>query len=116
MDNLGFSSNVLGVSLNTFNVSTGEITESTIILNTSITPDSTFDPRATTTHEFGHAWGLAHVPTGGINTAFAFPLGLDPISPSATPTMFPFNIPTNASLARTLELDDMSSIFVLYGD
>lgn len=116
LDNLGFPSNVLGVSLNSFNVATGEIVESTIILNTSISSSSTFDPRATSTHEIGHSLGLAHVPTGGINTAFVFPLGLDPVSPSGTPTMFPFNIPTNASLARTLEPDDIAGIFVLYGE
>ena len=110
----GFSPNVLGVSLNTFIVSTGEIVESTVILNTSIPPSTSFDPLSTTVHELGHAWGLAHVPTGGINTSSVFPSGLDPISPSAVPTMFPTSIPTNDSLGRTLELDDIASITTLY--
>ncbi|MGH7885942.1 MAG: hypothetical protein ACRENO_09640 [Thermodesulfobacteriota bacterium] len=113
---LGFAPGVVGVSLNTFVVSTGEILESTVILNTGAPQGQSFDPLSTTVHELGHSWGLAHVPIGGINTAFAFPSGLDPISPSGIPTMFPFNIPTNDTLGRSLEFDDMSSLFFLYGD
>lgn len=114
LEELGFSSNVLGVSLNTFVVSTGEIIESTVILNTSISPGPSFDPLSTTVHELGHAWGLAHIPIGAINNSFSFPAGLDPIDVSAVPTMFPTSIPTNDAFGRTLEPDDLASIFYLY--
>ena len=107
---------VLGITLNTFVVSTGELVETVIVLNTSRSPSSTFDPLGTTVHELGHSWGLAHTPIGGISTVFSFPIGLDPIAPSGTPTMYPFNIPTNASLSATLEYDDEASINVLYKD
>jgi hypothetical protein len=61
----------------------------------------------------GHGWGLAHIPIGGINSANFAP-GLEPIDPEAIPTMFPFNIPTNDALGRTLEIDDEIGISVRY--
>ena len=110
---LGFSSNTLGLSLITSNTATGEITDTVLVLNGSVTSGPNADLLSTTVHELGHVWGLAHIPIGGINTANTTP-GLDPIDPSAIPTMFPFSIPVNDAFGRTLERDDIAGISVLY--
>jgi len=40
--------------------------------------------------------------------------GLEPVDPIGIPTMYPFNIPTNDALGRTLEIDDEIGISVRY--
>jgi len=101
-----------GFCLNDVDATTGEILKSIIVLNGSpLAPQG--DLLATTIHELGHCWGLAHIPIGGINTVFITP-GLEPIEPSKIPTMFPFDIPVNDTLGRTLEDDDKAGITVLY--
>ena len=103
-------SGILGIGCTSILISTGEIIEAALIINGTIPSSPSADLLATTVHEFGHVWGLAHTPIGGINTAFSFPVGLDAISPSFIPTMFPFAIPTNDFLGRTLEFDDEAVI------
>ena len=103
----------LGISSVTSNVATGEIQNVLLVLNGSVQSGSGSDLLSTTIHEMGHGWGLAHIPIGGINTAGSTP-GLEPIDPVGIPTMFPFNIPTDDRLGRTLELDDEVGISVRY--
>jgi hypothetical protein len=111
---LGFSpSSTLGVSSVTSNVANGEIQNVLLVLNGSLQSSSSSDLLSTSIHEMGHGWGLAHIPIGGINSD-NFTHGLEPIDPEAIPTMFPFNIPTNDALGRTLELDDEVGISVRY--
>lgn len=95
------------------NTNTGEITDALLILNGTIPSSPSGDLLATTIHELGHCWGLAHTPIGGISTAGGT-AGLDPIEPSKIPTMFPSNIPVNDIFGRTLEDDDKAGISVLY--
>jgi len=103
----------LGVSLITSNAQNGEIQNVLLVLNGSLQGRSASDLLSTIIHEMGHGWGLAHIPIGGINSASGTP-GLEPIDPVAIPTMFPFNIPTNDALGRTLEIDDEIGISVRY--
>jgi len=113
LSSLGLSANTLGIGITLSNTATGEITDALIILNGSIPSSKTTDLLSTTVHEFGHVWGLAHTAIGGINTANNTP-GLDPIDPSAIPTMFPFNNPIDDTFGRTLEDDDIAGISLLY--
>jgi hypothetical protein len=103
----------LGVASITSNAANGEIQHVLLVLNGSLESSLASDLLSTTVHEMGHGWGLAHIPIGGINSANITP-GLEPIDPVAIPTMFPFNIPTNDALGRTLELDDRIGISVRY--
>ncbi len=104
-----------GVGLNT-NDNTGAITDIIIIINGSNLVSFSGDLVATTVHEMGHGWGLAHTAIGGINTLTFNSIGLDPISPTAIPTMAPFNNPVNDAFGRTLETDDIGSALLLYRD
>ena len=104
---------VLGIGLTTTNAA-GTITDILIIINGSIPSSPIADLLATVIHEMGHVWGLAHTPIGGINTV-DIPGGLDPIEPVGIPTMYPFNLPADDALGRTLETDDLASAFLLYG-
>lgn len=103
----------LGIGITTTNAS-GAITDITIIINGTKSNPPVVDLLSTLIHEMGHGWGLAHTPIGGINTVSST-TGLDPISPSGIPTMYPFNIPTDDALGRTLEQDDLGSALLLYG-
>jgi hypothetical protein len=103
----------LGVASVTSNATNGEIQNVLLVLNGSLESSLASDLLSTTVHEMGHGWGLAHIPIGGINSANITP-GLEPIDPVAIPTMFPFNIPTDDALGRTLELDDRIGISVRY--
>jgi len=103
---------VLGIGLVVTNAA-GTITDITIIINGSIPSSPIADLLATTVHEMGHTWGLAHTPIGGINTV-ELPGGLDPIDPVGIPTMYPFNLPADDALGRTLETDDLASALLLY--
>ena len=114
LSDLGLSSSVLGIGLFSNDPITGEITDITVIINGSIPSGPAADLLATTVHEMGHTWGLAHTPIGGISTLNPS-LGLDPIDPSAIPTMYPFANPVNDAFGRTLEQDDISVMQVLYG-
>ena len=105
---------VLGLGLTTFNTATGQITDITIFINGSIPSSASADLLATVIHEMGHTWGLAHVPIGGINTTNSVS-GFDEISPSGIPTMYPFAIPSDDRLGRSLESDDLGSVLLLYG-
>ncbi len=113
LDLLGIDG-ILGVGITQTNTSTGEIVDAVLIINGSIPSSKTADLLSTTVHEFGHVWGLAHTPIGGITTPSSFPAGLEPISPSAIPTMYPFNNPENDEYGRTLELDDIIPMKILY--
>ena len=104
---------ILGIGLAVTDA-TGTITDITIIINGSIPSSPNADLLATTIHEMGHVWGLAHTPIGGINSA-EIPGGLDPIDPVGIPTMYPFNLPVDDSLGRSLETDDFASALLLYG-
>ena len=106
-------SNTLGISSVTSNVTTGEIKNVLLVLNGRVQSSLGSDLLSTTVHEMGHGWGLAHIPIGGINTASPT-RGLEPIDPKGIPTMFPFNIPTDDRLGRTLEIDDEIGISVRY--
>ncbi|NIP29552.1 MAG: hypothetical protein GTO02_04250 [Candidatus Dadabacteria bacterium] len=110
----GAGSGILGIGCTTALISTGEILEATLIINGTIPSTTSADQLATTVHEFGHIWGLAHTPIGGINTDSSFPVGLDPIDPSDIPTMFPFAIPVTDVFGRTLEIDDEAIIKLQY--
>ncbi len=103
---------VLGIGL-TITDATGEITDILIIINGSIPSSPLADLLATTVHEMGHTWGLAHTPIGAINTV-EIPGGLDPIVPEGIPTMYPFNIPVDDAFGSTLATDDISSALLLY--
>ena len=103
----------LGISSVTSNVATGEIQNVLLVLNGSVQSSLGSDLLSTTIHEMGHGWGLAHIPIGGIN-AVSNTRGLEPIDPVGIPTMFPFNIPTDDRLGRTLELDDEVGLSVRY--
>jgi len=110
----GFPPNsTLGICFPLTNTNTGEITDALLILNGTIPSSPSADLLATAIHEFGHCWGLAHIPIGGITTA-GDTAGLDPIEPSKIPTMFPFSIPINDIFGRTLEEDDKAGISTLY--
>ena len=104
---------VLGVAIVALET-TGAVLDITIIVNSSLSNPPLVDIESTLTHELGHGWGLAHSAIGGISTVNSTP-GLDPISPNGIPTMYPFNIPVNDALGRTLETDDMAAVLVLYG-
>ncbi len=103
----------LGISSVTANVATGEILNVLLVLNGSVQSSLGSDLLSTTIHEMGHGWGLAHIPIGGISTVSSTP-GLEPIDPVGIPTMFPFNIPTDDRLGRTLEIDDEIGISIRY--
>ena len=103
---------VLGIGLVVTNAA-GTITDILIIINGSIPSSPLADLLATTVHEMGHVWGLAHTAIGGINTV-ELPGGLDPIDPVGIPTMYPFNFPADDALGRTLETDDLASTLLLY--
>lgn len=103
----------LGVASITSNAATGEIQNVLLVLNGSLQSSLASDLLSTAVHEMGHGWGLAHIAIGGINSANFTP-GLEPIDPEAIPTMFPFNIPTNDTFGRTLELDDRVGISIRY--
>lgn len=113
---LGLSSNVLGLGFTTTLTTTGEIIDGLLILNGTVPSSASADLLATAVHEFGHIWGLAHTPIGGINTSSILPAGLEPVSSSAIPTMFAFANPENDVFGRTLEPDDVSVMNVLYPD
>ena len=104
---------VLGIGLTITNAS-GTITDILIIINGSIPSSPAADLLATVIHEMGHTWGLAHTPIGAYDTA-SNPGGLDPIEPIGIPTMYPFSLPVDDALGRTLETDDLASAFLLYG-
>lgn len=106
-------SSTLGISSVTSNAATGEIQNVLLVLNVSLQSSLGSDLLSTTIHEMGHGWGLAHIPIGGISTVNNT-RGLEPIDPVGIPTMFPFNIPTDDRLGRTLELDDEIGISVRY--
>lgn len=105
---------VLGLGFTTFNTATGLIVDIRIIINGSIPSSAAADLLATVIHEMGHTWGLAHVPIGGITTVNST-TGFDRISPAGIPTMFPFAIPQDDRLGRSLESDDLASALLLYG-
>jgi hypothetical protein len=114
LSDLGYSpTSTLGASSLTSNEATGEIQNVILILNGRLQAQLTSDLLATTIHEMGHGWGLAHIAIGGINTVSNTP-GLEPIDPEGIPSMYPFNIPTNDALGRTLEIDDRIGISVRY--
>lgn len=114
LEDLGLSpSSTLGVASVTSNGANGEIQNVLLVLNGSLQSNSASDLLSTTIHEMGHGWGLAHIPIGGINSASLTP-GLERIDPIGIPTMYPFSIPTNDALGRTLELDDRIGISVRY--
>jgi len=112
-DIFSFPPGVLGVGLTETNAA-GTINDILIIINGSIPSSPAADILATVIHEMGHTWGLAHTPIGAINTA-QNPGGLDPIDPVGIPTMYPFSLPVDDALGRTLETDDRASAFLLYG-
>ena len=117
MSLIGFPG-ALGIGLTVFENSggnIGRIIDITVIINGSASNPPLVDLLSTITHEMGHGWGLAHTAIGGISTSNSTP-GLDRISPSAIPTMYPFNIPLNDALGRSLETDDLAAILVLYRD
>lgn len=103
---------ILGIGATTTDAS-GNITDIRIILNGTFPSSPDADLLATTVHEMGHTWGLAHTPIGGINTV-QIPGGLDPIDPVGIPTMYPFSLPLDDALGRTLETDDLASALLLY--
>ena len=103
----------LGVASVTSNAANGEIQNVLLVLNGSLQSSLASDLLSTTIHEMGHGWGLAHIPIGGINSANVTP-GLEPVDPIGIPTMYPFNIPTDDALGRTLELDDEIGISIRY--
>jgi hypothetical protein len=103
----------LGISSVTSDAATGEIKNVLLVLNGSLQSSLSSDLLSTTIHEMGHGWGLAHITIGGISTVSHTP-GLEPIDPVGIPTMFPFNIPTDDRLGRTLELDDEIGISIRY--
>ena len=110
----GFSSiGILGVGITTTDAS-GNITDIRIILNGTIPSSQSADLLATTIHEMGHTWGLGHTAIGGINSV-QVPGGLDPIDPIGIPTMYPFSLPVDDALGRTLETDDLASALLIYG-
>ena len=103
----------LGVASVTSSRANGEIQNVLLVLNGSLQSSSSSDLLSTTIHEMGHGWGLAHIPIGGINSANVTP-GLEPVDPIGIPTMYPFNIPTDDALGRTLEIDDEIGISIRY--
>jgi hypothetical protein len=103
----------LGVASVTSNAANGEIQNVLLVLNGSLQSSVASDLLSTTIHEMGHGWGLAHIPIGGINTVSPAG-GLEPVDPIGIPTMYPFNIPTDDALGRTLEIDDEIGISVRY--
>lgn len=108
-------STVLGLGITVVN-SSGRITDGILILNGSVPTGPNADILATTVHELGHIWGLAHTPIGaitmsGINTSGQ---GFDPINPSAIPTMYPFTNPVDDQFGTTLEQDDLAVMKIVY--
>jgi hypothetical protein len=103
----------LGVASVTSNTANGEIQNVLLVLNGSLQSGLASDLLSTTIHEMGHGWGLAHVPIGGISTV-SLTSGLEPVDPIGIPTMYPFNIPTDDALGRTLEIDDEIGISIRY--
>ena len=114
LSSLGLSSTTLGVGITSIN-SAGIITDGILVLNGSRPSSKTADILATAVHELGHIWGLAHTPIGAIvSTNNTSNFGLDPIQPSAIPTMYPFTNPENDEYGRTLEPDDIAGMKILY--
>lgn len=113
LSGLGLPPGVLGIGLSVTNATTGEITDAILIINGSVPSSPIADLPSTTVHEFGHIWGLAHTPIGEINTQTNVS-GLDPIDPSAIPTMYPFSNPVNDAFGRNLEDDDTEAISLRY--
>ena len=104
---------ILGVAFITSSSATGEILNVLLVLNGSLQSSLASDLLSTAIHEMGHGWGMAHIPIGGINSSNPTP-GLEPIDPVGIPTMYPFPIPTDDRLGRTLENDDEVGISVRY--
>jgi len=114
LTSLGLPATVLGVGITSIN-SSGIITDGILVLNGSRPSSTTADILATAVHELGHIWGLAHTPVGAIiTTNNSSNFGLDPMQPSAIPTMFPFTNPENDEFGRTLEPDDIAVMKILY--
>ena len=109
---LGFGSTTLGVGITVS--SSGSIIDSVLIINGSVPSTPAADLLSTVVHEFGHIWGLAHTPVGGINSSFSSPNGLDPMSASSIPTMFFSSNPENDQFGRDLEFDDIAVMKIRY--
>lgn len=117
LSSLGLPSTTLGVGIIAVN-SAGTIVDGILILNGSRPSSSSADIVATAVHEMGHIWGLAHTPIGAISTSGSesSASGLEPVNPSAIPTMFPFTNPVDDSFHRSLEPDDTAGIRLVYPD
>lgn len=113
LSSLGLPPNAVGVTLGVFISSTGEIVDGAVILNGTYESGANVDHLATAVHELGHIWGLAHIPTGGVSQPFGNQ-GLDPISFSAIPVMYPFTNPVDDRTGRELKTDDKAAMRILY--
>lgn len=120
---LGFTSDpdlaipgVLGATSHIFNIFTGEISESDIYFSNffvwSVDPNGeqgTFDFVSVATHEIGHFLGLGHSHVGFMESQ-----GFDRQLVGGTAIMFPFTFGPGTVTGRTLRVDDMTGISVLY--
>lgn len=115
LSSLGLPSTVLGVGITAVN-SSGQIRDGILILNGSRPSGPNANILATAVHELGHIWGLAHTPIGAItsNGIDTSGLGLEPVNPSAIPTMYPFTNPVDDGFATSLEHDDKAVMRLVY--
>lgn len=106
----------LGLTVKSIVVSTGEIRDLVVIINTHPTalpagPSAPGRFRATLLHELGHATGLSHTPVG---IAHQFTHGLEFAVPEEFPTMYAFSIPGGPAEGGTLEADDRAGLRTRY--
>jgi len=113
----GLSGGLLGITIKSVDVSSGQILDVLVVINTSpaalASPNATAEElfRATLLHELGHTVGLGHTPVGMINGTST---GLEPVPGAAIPTMYPFRVPQQPAEGGTIELDDRAGLARIY--
>lgn len=107
---------ILGATSWVVDIRNGDIAEADIFFNNeftwsveSIGQPGRFDFQSVVTHEIGHFFGLGHSGLGVMDTS-----GGNRRLQVGSAIMFPFAFPPGSVVGRTLTLDDVTAISVLY--